>query len=194
MGQEQVVGTEKRRKLPSRNVVVLTGIAILALVLIVGGWYLFQPAPHPSTSGGPNVGDKAPDFTLRQPNGSLANLSLLRGHPVIINFWASTCAPCHQETPLLVQAYAQYHQQGLDIVGIDQAEDMSTIQSYENQYSVPYTLVADSDLHVADQYGQASPLPRTYFVDNQGVIQYESIGQLSTDTLTAGIHKILPFS
>jgi len=181
--------TTARRFRLDRRALTLT---IITLVVLLGGgfiWYLFQPAPGPIVAAAIPDGSPAPNFTLRTPEGQTYTLSQLRGHPVIINFWATICLPCHQETPLLEQTYQRYRQNGLVILGVDQQEDMNTIRQYGAEYGVTYPLLFDGNMQVSDMYG-ATPLPRTYFVDARGIVRYVSIGQLSPQVMQKGLQAI----
>jgi cytochrome c biogenesis protein CcmG/thiol:disulfide interchange protein DsbE len=135
------------------------------------------------------VGAAAPDFTLRSPQGQRYTLSVLRGHPVILNFWASYCEPCRQEAPMLERTYQQYHSDGLMMLGINQQEDMGTIREFGSEYGITYPLLFDGDMQVGSVYG-ATPLPRTYFVDARGIVRFVSIGELTPQTLQQGLRSI----
>jgi cytochrome c biogenesis protein CcmG/thiol:disulfide interchange protein DsbE len=167
-------------------------MAIATLILLLGGgfvWLLFQPASGQVVAPGVPTGAVAPNFTLRSPQGQSYTLSALRGHPVVLNFWASYCEPCRQEAPLLDQTYRSYHSAGLVMLGINQQEDMGTIRQFGAEYGIPYPLLFDGTMKVGNVYG-ATPLPRTYFLDTHGIVRYVSIGELSPQTLQQGLHAI----
>src|SRR5207245_4206477 len=72
------------------------------------------------------VGDHAPDFELRSLDGGRVSLSELRGKPVLLNFWATWCAPCRVEMPWLVELHEKYRAQGLQIIGVSLDDSGST--------------------------------------------------------------------
>src|ERR1051326_8884622 len=122
------VQTQRRGWLPiSKRTLVLSGLALV--VVIAGGfiWLLFQPSKDTTPAGGVPVGQSAPNFTLTDVKGHAVSLSSLRGHAVIINFWASYCAPCQDNLPLLNLFYNRHQKDGLFIGGINGGEPMATI-------------------------------------------------------------------
>jgi thiol-disulfide isomerase/thioredoxin len=187
------VETPKRRGFPSlsRRTLVLSGLALV--VIIAGGfiWFLFQPSKDTTPAGGVPVGQAAPNFTLTELHGGSLALSSLRGHPVIINFWASYCAPCQDEMPLLNSFYQQYQGKGLVILGINEGEPMATISDYAQRYKITYQVLADPSYQFnADSSYDPTPLPRSYFIDKQGVVRAVFTGELSPSALQANYQKI----
>ena len=166
----------------------------LALVIVIAGvfiWLLFQPSKDTAPPGGIGVGQVAPNFTLSDVNGHQVALSSLRGHPVIINFWASYCAPCQDELPLLNSFYQQHQSEGLVILGINEGEPMATISDYAQRYKIGYQVLADPSYQFnADSSYDPSPLPRSYFIDKQGVVRAVKDGELSAHELQAYYQKI----
>src|SRR5579885_923553 len=155
---------------------------IVALILIlVGGffWLLFQPSNDSGPAGGVGIGQAAPNFTLSDAKGQQVSLSSFRGHPVIINFWASYCAPCQTETPLLKTFYDEHQAQGLVILGVNEGEPLSILSKYAQDYNVTYPVLSDRTLQFnsASSYNPVQ-LPRTYFIDKQGVVRAVSNGAL----------------
>jgi cytochrome c biogenesis protein CcmG/thiol:disulfide interchange protein DsbE len=166
----------------------------LGLVVVVAGgfiWLLFQPSKDTAPAGGIGVGQAAPNFTLTALKGKPLTLSSLRGHAVIINFWASYCQPCQNEMPLLNNFYQQHQADGLVILGINEGEPMATISDYAQRYKIAYQVLADPSYQFnADSSYDPSPLPRTYFIDKQGIVRAVFTGELSPATLQADYQKI----
>ncbi len=136
----------------------------------------FPPAPAPAL-----IGKRAPDFTLpllaADGAGSGGRLALhsLRGHPVLLNFWASWCAPCRAETPLLMRLYQVYGPRGVSFVGVDVQDDAADARRFVGQYHVGYTVVASRDETVMTSYAILG-LPTTVFIDADGVIRDRQVG------------------
>ncbi len=187
-----VQARKRRGFLPvSKRPLVLSGLALV--VVIAGGfiWLLFQPSKDTTPAGGIPIGQTAPDFTLTDLNGHQVTLSSLRGHPVVINFWASYCAPCQDEMPLLNAFYQQHHTDGLVILGINEGEPMATISDYAQRYKIAYQVLSDPSYQFnADSSYDPSPLPRSYFIDKQGIVRAVFNGELSPATLQADYQKI----
>ncbi len=188
----QVQAQKRRGFLPiSKRTLVLSGLALL--VLLAGGfvWLLFQPSKDTAPAGGIPVGQAAPNFTLTTLKGKSLTLSSLRGHPVIINFWASYCQPCQDEMPLLNSFYQQYQAKGLVILGINEGEPMATISDYAQRYAITYQVLADPTYQFnSDSSYDPTPLPRSYFIDKQGIVRAVFTGELSPATLQADYQKI----
>lgn len=124
-------------------------------------------------------GALAPDFELEivaaasgaSPSTSgEAWLSDYRGHPVVLNFWATWCYPCRKEIPQFVQAYDKYKDQGLVIIGLDLQEGPGLIRPFAQEYGIDYPILVDRDGEVGDEY-RLLGLPTTFFIDANGVIQ-----------------------
>ncbi len=188
-------------------------LPLAVLALIVGGLWYWQnhgsgashgpygtvPLPVEKNPTGqspsPSVGRAGPDFLLERPEGGTLRLSDLQGHPVLLNFWASWCAPCRQEAPALVAAYQKYQAQGLIVVGVDLQEADSKVRDFAREFGITYLLVIDRRGDVKDAWRAGGPfngLPASYFIDSTGVVRYRYPGQLSDDLLAKGLAKILP--
>lgn len=164
------------------------GGALLAAALIAFGVLLFQPSGQVGSALLP-VGQTAPAFTLTDVAGQPINLTAYRGHPVLINFWATTCQPCQTETPFLQRTFLADKAQGLMILGVSQADPADSVAQFGANYGLTYPLLPDPLLHVGQKY-QVTSLPASYFVDKQGIIRYTVNGILKTDTLAAGLRAI----
>lgn len=115
-------------------------------------------------------GALAPDFLLEELDGGEVRLSDLRGEPVVINFWATWCAPCRKEMPQFVQAYDAYKDQGLEIVAVNLQEGKSIASEFAGDYGMEFTVAVDRDGEIGDLY-RLLGLPTTYFIGRDGVIR-----------------------
>jgi thiol-disulfide isomerase/thioredoxin len=130
----------------------------------------------------PTVGAPAPDFSLQQLGAGRLRLSDLKGKPVIINFWATWCAPCKEEMPLLDQAASRYSDE-LIVLGVNAGEAAEVIQPYIDSTGINFPILLDSDEKLADLYFVRN-FPMTFFVDSQGVLQAQHIGLLQETSLS----------
>ena len=169
---------------------------IFAVILLIGavaaGLYLsnlvswFRPV---SNSGGltvgASIGNLAPDFEALTLDGETLHLSELRGKTVLINAFASWCGPCQAETPDLVKL-AKDESGDLLVIGLNLGETLEAIETYRQDFKVPYALLPDSDGRLTEIYRPIG-LPTSWFIDPEGVIRYIHIGPM-TATM---IQKIL---
>src|SRR5690606_4908446 len=120
------------------------------------------------------VGNKAPDFAQPDINGKVLKISDFRGQYVLIDFWASWCAPCRAENPHLVKAYEKYHPKGLEIIGVSLDENKGKdawLKAIE-QDGLPWIHVADLkgwSNEAAVLYGVRG-IPQNYLIDPSGTI------------------------
>jgi len=117
----------------------------------------------------PEIGALAPPFTKMTVDGRTIDLSELHGSPVIINFWATWCAPCLTEMPELQAVYEKYRAKGLHLLAVNLGESPDTIQKWVQSLALTFEVVIDERQEVANQYylrGQ----PSTYVVSPGGII------------------------
>lgn len=112
----------------------------------------------------------APAVTMPAFAGPPIALSRLRGHPVVLNFWASWCAPCREEAPLLVQIAREFGPRGLIVIGVDTEDLESPAKAFLARYGVGYPNARDPDGAVARLFG-ATGVPETFFIGADGRIR-----------------------
>lgn len=155
------------------------------------------PAPGGTASAesqGPELnlrGKAAPGFALTTLDGKKVSLADYKGRPVLVNFWATWCAPCKLEMPWFEQFHAQYAGQGFEILGI--AEDdagKDEIAKAAKKLGVTYPILL-TDGKVAPKYGGIDYLPMSFYVGRDGVVVEETAGLGSKDQIEANIKKIV---
>ncbi|MEM8856974.1 MAG: TlpA disulfide reductase family protein [Chloroflexota bacterium] len=164
-------------------------LCVIAAFLIFGG-RLFDDADNTSegltpfdVAGAVQAGQAAPDFTLITAEGEQITLSELRGRPVIINFWATWCAPCRFEMPELQETFEDYAGNDLELLAINREEDKAQIDQFFVELSadegIEFTFPAllDSQAKVAESYGVFN-MPTTFFVDAEGTVSAVHFGPL----------------
>ena len=138
-------------------------------------------------------GKRAPDFSLRSVEGKKVSLSDYKGKAVLINFWATWCAPCKIEMPWLVALRKQYASQGFEILGVseDDADTPRTkLAKFGQEEGLNYPLLVGDDA-VSRKYGGVEFLPTSYVVGRDGKIVAETAGLVSKDEVEASIKKAL---
>jgi len=140
----------------------------------------------PSGGLAPRIGQPAPDFTLRDLDGKVVRLSDFRGQTVVLNFWATWCAPCRREFPLLVDLYERNRDNGLVVLGVDLQEAVPSVRKFASEFGAKYPILIDGDGSVASQYRVAG-LPVTWFIDRDGVARVQIIGLLSKGVIKSSL-------
>ena len=145
-------------------------------------------------SPAPEVGRAGPDFLLEQPGGGTLRLSDLQGQPIVLNFWASWCAPCRAEMPDLVRAYAEYRKDGLEIVAVNLQETNDQVLKFAEEFGIEFPIAIDRDGELKDIWRLGGPIdgiPTSYFLDEAGVLQDITYGPLTDEMLAERIGLLL---
>jgi cytochrome c biogenesis protein CcmG/thiol:disulfide interchange protein DsbE len=130
------------------------------------------------------------DLTRLDRTGKLS-LASLRGKVVVLNFWASWCAPCKSEAPRLEAAWQSYRRDGVVVVGVDAQDFSGDARKFMRAHELTYPNVHDGPGKVLPKYG-VTGFPETYFVGRDGRLVGERIqGEISRQELTAGIKRAL---
>jgi cytochrome c biogenesis protein CcmG, thiol:disulfide interchange protein DsbE len=179
---------------PRRVRALLVGTAIaavLAVVLFVG-----LGTRSGSSGGVASVGSTAPSFTIPSLlGGAPVDLDALgpnRGRPVVLNFFASWCIPCRQETPLLARTAKTEKARGgkAQFVGVDVADPKADAVAFVHQAGITYPVGTDSDLNVAQSLYGLTGEPSTFFIDSSGKIVGHVIGPVTAPELTNWLHRL----
>lgn len=119
----------------------------------------------------------APDFTLKSLKGPNLKLSEHRGNVVMINFWASWCAPCREEMPILNDLYLRYRDAGFTLLGVNVEEDSEQAIDMARELKVAFPVLFDTSNSVSKLYG-VEAMPSTIIIDRDGNQRYLHRGYL----------------
>lgn len=166
---------------------IAVGLGVVSAVLVVILYQGFGRDPHEV----PFMlqGKPAPHFTLKRlDNGETVSLEQLQGRPLVINFWATWCAPCLQEHPVMVWGAQALKDQAqfLGVVFEDKPENALRFIA-QNGGSMPQLVDPKSEMAV--DYG-TSGVPETYFIDAKGIIRGKHVGPIDPDTLRADVAAV----
>lgn len=149
-------------------------------------------AGPPDAEGSELRGKDAPAFTLTDVSGKKVSLSDFKGHPVVVNFWATWCGPCKLEMPWFQEFSAKYKDQGLQVLGLSQDDGASRqdVSSAANRIGVTYPILMPDD-KVAKKYGGVDYLPETFYIARDGKVVDVTAGAPSKDQMQALIEKTI---
>jgi cytochrome c biogenesis protein CcmG/thiol:disulfide interchange protein DsbE len=164
---------------------LLFGVAVLWIAIGLENW-------SDQKAGVRAVQDRThmADLTFPQLNGGSWRLSDHRGQVVLINYWASWCAPCRQETPGLIDLARDYRYQGLAIVGISMDEGgKRAVESFLREFHLPYPVL------MPDLASPSAPaidaLPTTVLVDRNGRAAKSYVGAVKESVFRADVDRLL---
>lgn len=140
----------------------------------------------------PTVGEPAPPLSLPTLDGAPIRLADMADRVVLVNFWASWCPPCAQETPRLVQWSQQYAKDGLVVLGVNTLfqDSQADVETFVRQYAVPYPVLLDETGDVTQQW-RVQQLPRSYVIDGQGVVRFVKVGELTEHDFETQVTPLL---
>jgi cytochrome c biogenesis protein CcmG, thiol:disulfide interchange protein DsbE len=167
------------------NDVRLTHLAKVLPIGLFAGLIGCYGGSHP-----PRIGSNAPDFTV-QDSDHKVTLSQFRGQVVVLNFWATWCPPCVEETPSLVQMQTRMKSKGVVVLAISIDDDDAAYHKFLKEYNVNMVTVRDEAKKAATLYGTFG-WPETYIIDRTGVIRRKFIGPVdwSSPEITDYLSKL----
>jgi cytochrome c biogenesis protein CcmG/thiol:disulfide interchange protein DsbE len=148
-------------------------LGALALVLSLFGLLVWKVTSGDEAA---RVGDPAPRIDLPQLDGTgRVNTSAYRGRTVVLNFWASWCLPCRDESPLLEAAWRRYRNRGVVVLGIDTRDFIGDGRLFVEKFGLTYPNGYDGPGKLADQYGLTG-FQETFVIDRDGRIVEHVVG------------------
>ncbi len=139
-------------------------LRVAICVLVVALVYVVYAGIHQTVIA---AGDSAPGFTIHADNGQAVSLPNFGGKILILNFWASWCPPCVQETPSLSRLTQQYAGKGLVVLGVSVDKDPQAYQNFLKKYQPAFLTARELTLH--EEYGTFM-YPETYIIDSNGKV------------------------
>jgi thiol-disulfide isomerase/thioredoxin len=149
-------------------------LAVFAMVFLGIRWSAHHSS-NPPLNAFAAKGREAPNFALSTPEGNIVRLADFRGRAVLINFFGTTCVPCRQESPYLVEMQKKNAAKGFEIIGIEMyGSSNNDIKKFRGDFGTNYVMVR-GDNTVGDQYG-VGELPVSYFLNARGTIVAATVG------------------
>ncbi len=158
------------------------GLCFASVLFAIACIFLFRTStPYP-----------APEVVFKTISGEQVSLAQLRGKPVLINFWASTCGYCLQEMPHLAELYRNKHTDGLQLIGVAMPYDMpSRVVQTSKQLNLPYPVAIDPNDTVARAFGNVRFTPTSFVIDANGMIINKITGRMNLESLNKQINQLL---
>ena len=158
-------------------------ISLCAITLVAVSGYLWQKSGELA---------EAPDITVVTTTGERIPLAGLRGKPLLVTFWATTCPSCMEEMPHLIDLYHELSPRGLKVIGIAMFYDTpNRILAVQKSHGIPYTIALDIDARAARAFGDVELTPTTFLIDPDGRVVYQKTGSMDMDRVRNGILAML---
>ena len=161
-----------------------------ALILAVSAFYVGFHRRSGPRRGAVAQHSEAPDFSLPQLNGQPLQLSAYRGKVVLLDFWATWCTPCREETPHLVELQSKYRDQGLQVIGVSMDDSPDPVRDFYQQFKMNYPVVM-GNAEIGERYGGVLGLPIAFVLDRNGRIYAKHIGATEASVLEQDVRSLL---
>jgi thiol-disulfide isomerase/thioredoxin len=170
---------------------------VLLLVALQAAIIAGCGGPPADTSGGETAGTAgreqkaAPDFSLEDLEGKTVRLSDSGGKVRLVDFWATWCAPCREEIPQFKELYAQYKDQGFELIGIAMDEEgAKVVRPFVEKHQVSYTNLLGNE-KVEQAFGGVLGYPTAFFIDRDGKIVDSYVGGVPKRVFEARLRELL---
>jgi thiol-disulfide isomerase/thioredoxin len=156
---------------------------------VLSGSCLAASAPI-ATKKLPLVNRLAPDIARTDLSGSRFDLKSFRGKVVLLNFWATWCAPCQVEMPVFAAWQRQFGPDGFQTIGISMDDDAAPAREVVSKLKLNYP-VAMGDARLGERYGGVLGLPLTFLIDRNGMVRARFQGETDLKTIEKQLRMLL---
>lgn len=185
-----MISTRSRWATIGAGLLIGIGLGIFLLAVLGFGRNVLQAKMGAGQflARGPAVDKPVLNFSLATLSGEQLNTGDLRGHPILINFWATWCGPCQVEMPYIEEAYEKYGPD-LVVVAVNADEPADKVQAFVSDLGLKFNILLDSGSKVQELY-RVTAFPSTYLVDREGVVRVQHIGTLSRSQLFSYLQQV----
>lgn len=149
-----------------------------------------QPAPGGTCSVEPEAANL--DFTLEDMHGAEVRLSDHGGNVILLDFWATWCAPCRIEIPGFIEMYEEYGPRGFSVLGISIDDPPDALRAYAEELGMNYpVLIGDGRDDVKEAYGPLIGFPTAYIIGRDGNICHKHVGFAPKESFVRDIEGLL---
>jgi cytochrome c biogenesis protein CcmG/thiol:disulfide interchange protein DsbE len=176
MTDQEPAGTPEVTPKSNLSMLLSVAVGLMFLALLTYGFLSSRGGDRPQRE------ELAPDFTLTLFDGSSVSLADLRGQIVVLNFWASWCAPCRREAPALQETWAMYEDQGAAFLGVTYQDAKGASQRFIQEFGITYPNGTDEAGRISRAYG-VTGVPETFIIDRDGKVTWSQIGEVRAEEL-----------
>lgn len=176
----------------------------VAAIAAAGGYFVAmrlgpepQPAVPPASLAAPEpddlLGRPRPDFSLRDLQGRMVNADDFDGEVLLLNFWATWCAPCIEEMPMLARLHRDYAGRGMQVLGVAVDEESKALD-FATKLGIDYPILVGQGegMVLGRRYGNSSGmLPYSVLVDPSGIVRWTYLGALDREELERRVGALL---
>ncbi len=176
----KIVATQRIATLSTAR---LMRLAVAATLL----W--LAPAPDPARAA-PEIGKAAPALVVTELDGQTFDLGKLKGKVVLVNYWATWCAPCKKDMPKLSEFYRRYHDHNLEMIGIsvDRPNDLAKVRKIMASLSYPVAMLTNV---TNNGFGDPDGVPVTWIIDTDGKV-HDMMIDVRDELLNGLVVPLLP--
>ena len=136
--------------------------------------------------------NEAPNISLNIIDGRKIEIDSLKGNPLLITFWSTTCSTCIKEMPHLVELYKQLNKDGLEIIGIAMPYDPpNRVLELTRKRALPYPIALDIEGFASKAFGNVEVTPTSFLIDAYGNIIQQKTGEMDIEQLRVKIKRLL---
>jgi peroxiredoxin len=132
----------------------------------------------------PSRPKQASDFTVSLLSGDTLRLAGQRGKPVLVNFWATWCAPCREEMPAMERLYTRHRERGFVLLAVSVDTDAELVKPFLKRYKLTFPVTLDANMDLANAYGVRA-LPASFLIDRDGYVAALALGPRAWDDRAA---------
>jgi len=144
-------------------------IIFFLIVGSIAGYFVYKEATRAGSPGVVNIGQQAPDFSIKDQSGHEIKLSDYRGKLVFLNFWATWCAPCIEEMPAMETLNQTFKDRKFQMLAISVDNDWKLVNGFYKDYNLTLPAFLDPGHQVANQY-KVYKFPETFLIDGNGYV------------------------